>query len=68
MANKLATLTGAAFDAMYKRVQALGPYRTLDLIMAYRTIGRGQMALAYAAKMQPAVEMHLQDAMDLPGQ
>ncbi|ACO45154.1 DUF4142 domain-containing protein [Deinococcus deserti] len=68
MANKLATLTGAAFDAMYKRVQVLGHQMTLDLIMAYRTIGRDQMALAYAAKMQPAVEMHLRDAMALPGQ
>ncbi|GGK38356.1 hypothetical protein GCM10008955_35330 [Deinococcus malanensis] len=68
LANKLATLTGPAFDTMYKRVQVMGHQMTLDLIMAYRTIGRDQMALSYAARMQPAVEMHLRDAMALPGQ
>ncbi|MFC4638894.1 DUF4142 domain-containing protein [Deinococcus hohokamensis] len=65
-ANKLSTLSGAAFDRMYKMVQVQGHQMTLDLIVMYRTIGRDQAALAYAAKMQPAVAMHLMDAKALP--
>jgi putative membrane protein len=65
--NKLSTLSGAAFDAMYKMVQVGGHQMTLDLIKTYRSFGRDAQALAYAAKIQPAVEMHLMDAKALPG-
>lgn len=41
---------------------------TLDLIMAYRTIGRDRAALAYAAKMQLAVEIPLMAAKAIPVQ
>ncbi|MBZ9712092.1 DUF4142 domain-containing protein [Deinococcus multiflagellatus] len=65
--NKLTTLSGAAFDAMYKKVQVQGHEMTLDLIKTYRTIGTDAQVLAYAAKMQPAVAMHLEEAKALPG-
>ncbi|PNY81415.1 DUF4142 domain-containing protein [Deinococcus koreensis] len=65
--DKLATLTGAAFDAEYQKVQVAGHQMTLDLIKTYRSIGKDQAALAYAAKIQPSVEMHLMDAKALPG-
>ncbi|WP_161882618.1 DUF4142 domain-containing protein [Deinococcus alpinitundrae] len=66
--DKLATLSGAAFDAMYKMVQVGGHQMTLDLIKTYRTIGKDVQALAYAAKIQPVVAMHLDMAKALPGQ
>ena len=62
-----ATLSGAAFDAAYKHVQVNGHAMTLDLIQTYRTIGKDQQALAYAAKTQPAVANHLEEAKTLPG-
>jgi len=65
--NRLTTLSGAAFDAAYKNVQVNSHALTLDLIQTYRSIGRDQQALAYAAKMQPAVANHLAEAKTLPG-
>ena len=66
MYNKLSTLSGAAFDAMYKKVQVEGHAMTLDLIKTYRTIGKDAQALAYAAKSEPVVAMHLDMAKKLP--
>ena len=66
--DKLATLSGAAFDTMYKMVQVSGHQMTLDLIMTYRSIGKDAAVQAYAAKVQPVVAMHLEMAKALPGQ
>lgn len=65
--NKLSTLSGTAFDDMYKMVQVGGHQMTLDLIKTYRSIGKDAEAQAYAAKIQPAVAMHLDMAKALPG-
>ncbi|WP_216324175.1 DUF4142 domain-containing protein [Deinococcus aestuarii] len=65
--NRLTTLSGAAFDAAYKNVQVGGHQMTLDLIETYRSVGKDQQALAYAAKIQPAVARHLEEAKALPG-
>lgn len=65
--NKLNTLSGAAFDAMYKMVQVAGHQMTLDLVKTYRSFGTDAQALAYAAKLQPVVTMHLEEAKALPG-
>ncbi|GAA5514108.1 hypothetical protein Dcar01_02860 [Deinococcus carri] len=64
--NKLSTLSGAAFDAMYKKVQVSGHSMTLELIQTYRSIGKDAQALAYAAKTQPIVAGHLEMAKKLP--
>ncbi|AWN24048.1 hypothetical protein DKM44_13045 [Deinococcus irradiatisoli] len=64
--NKLTTLSGAEFDAMYKKVQVSGHQMTLDLINLYQTIGKDADALAYAAKTGPIVAMHLDMAKALP--
>lgn len=65
--NRLTTLSGAAFDAAYKNVQVGGHQMTLDLIVTYRSVGRDAQALAYAAKLQPVVAGHLEQARALPG-
>jgi putative membrane protein len=65
--NRLTTLSGAQFDAAYKNVQLSGHQMTLDLTKAYRTVAKDQQAAAYAAKIQPAVAMHLEMAKELPG-
>ena len=65
--NKLNTLSGTAFDAMYKMVQVSGHQMTLDLIKTYRTFGTDAQTLAYAAKIQPVVTSHLEEAKALPG-
>ncbi|GGO33972.1 DUF4142 domain-containing protein [Deinococcus humi] len=65
--NKLSTLTGAAFDAEYKKVQVAGHDMTLMLIKTYRTIGKDAAVLAYAAKIEPVVAGHLEMAKGLPG-
>ncbi len=64
--NKLTTLSGAAFDAIYKKVQVSGHQMTLDLINVYQTFGKDAAALAYAAKTGPVVTMHLEHAKALP--
>lgn len=51
---------------MYKKVQVQGHTMTLDLIKTYRTIGKDAQALAYAAKSEPVVAMHLEMAKKLP--
>jgi putative membrane protein len=66
LGNKLATLSGAAFDAEYKKVQVAGHQMTLNLIRTYLTFGRDAQVLAYAAKIEPVVAMHLQMAQALP--
>jgi putative membrane protein len=48
--NKLTTLSGAAFDAEYKKVQVDGHTMTLKLIQTYRTVAKDAQAGAYAAK------------------
>ncbi len=65
--NRLTTLSGTAFDAAYKNVQVNSHALTLDLIQTYRSIGKDQQTLAYAAKIQPAVADHLVDARALAG-
>jgi len=64
--NKLSTLSGGAFDTMYKKVQVDGHAMTLNLIKTYRTVGKDAGALAYAAKSEPVVAMHLDMAKKLP--
>lgn len=65
--NKLSTLSGAAFDAEYKKVQMAGHDMTLTLIKTYRSFGQDAEALAYAAKIQPIVAGHLEMTKGLPG-
>ncbi len=65
--NKLTTLSGAAFDAEYKKVQVDGHAMTLKLIQTYRPLAKDAQAAAYAAKTQPAVAEHLEGAKTLPG-
>ncbi|ANE42898.1 DUF4142 domain-containing protein [Deinococcus puniceus] len=65
--NKLTTLSGAAFDAEYKKVQVDGHAMTLKLIQTYRTVAKDAQAAAYAAKTQPVVAEHLEHARMLPG-
>ncbi|MDB5043972.1 MAG: hypothetical protein JWQ08_22 [Deinococcus sp.] len=65
--NKLTTLSGAAFDAEYKKVQVDGHAMTLKLIQTYRTVAKDAQAAAYAAKNQPVVAQHLDHAKMLPG-
>ncbi|WP_102126997.1 DUF4142 domain-containing protein [Deinococcus planocerae] len=65
--NRLTTLSGAAFDAAYKNVQVNGHQMTLDLIETYRPLSKDQQVGAYAAKIQPAVARHLEEAKALPG-
>lgn len=64
--DKLSTLSGAAFDAEYKKVQVAGHDLTLTLIKMYRSFGQDADALAYAAKTQPIVAGHLEMAQGLP--
>lgn len=64
--NKLNTLSGAAFDMMYKVIQVNGHQMTLDLVKTYRTFGTDAQALAYAAKLEPIVTAHLAAAKALP--
>ncbi|EYB67575.1 hypothetical protein DEIPH_ctg035orf0016 [Deinococcus phoenicis] len=64
--NKLSTLSGSAFDAMYKKVQVSGHSMTLNLIQTYRSMGKDAQTLAYAAKTQPVVAAHLEHAKMLP--
>ncbi|CAM3936888.1 DUF4142 domain-containing protein [Deinococcus frigens] len=66
--NKLSMLSGAAFDAEYKKVQVGGHDMTLTLIKTYRSFGKDTDALAYAAKIQPIVAGHLEMAKGLPGE
>lgn len=65
--NRLTTLSGAAFDAAYKNVQVNGHAMTLALIQTYRSVGKDPQGLALAAKMQPVVARHLEEAKALPG-
>ena len=65
--NRLTTLSGAQFDAAYKNVQVGGHQMTLDLIETYRTVAKDRQAAAYAAKIQPVVARHLEEAKALPG-
>lgn len=65
--NRLTTLSGAAFDAAYKNVQVNGHAMTLALIQTYRSVGKDPQGLALAAKMQPVVAGHLEEAKALPG-
>ena len=67
LSNKLTTLSGAAFDAEYKKVQVDGHTMTLKLIQTYRTVAKDAQAAAYAAKTQPVVAKHLDHAKMLPG-
>lgn len=64
--NKLSTLSGAAFDAEYKAVQAMGHKSTLSLIQTYRSVGKDAATLALAAKAEPMVASHLAEAGRLP--
>ncbi|GMA15975.1 DUF4142 domain-containing protein [Deinococcus metallilatus] len=64
--NHLATLTGADFDAEYKKEQVSGHQMALDLIKTYRSIGKDAQVLAYAAKNQPVIASHLEYAKMLP--
>ncbi|UBV42994.1 DUF4142 domain-containing protein [Deinococcus taeanensis] len=66
--NKLSALSGSAFDAEYKKVQIQGHQMILNLIQTYRSIGKDPATLAYAAKTQPVVQMHLTQAQALPVQ
>ncbi|WP_188903991.1 DUF4142 domain-containing protein [Deinococcus aerophilus] len=63
LGNKLATLSGAAFDAEYKKVRR----PSLHLIRTHLTFGQDAQMLAYAASIEPVVATYLQMAQALPG-
>lgn len=63
--NRLASLQGAEFDALYRKIQVDGHQMTLDLIGAHRPIGRDSALLALTARLQPRIAMHLEQARAL---